>query len=330
MAGIGWTVGSAGAASSWLTRSEAGAAPVAVPGFRTRLVWQTLALSGALNLIQLSLSLYVLRIYDHVLPSRSIAALGFLTVLVFFVQGLFAILEMLRSRLLFRAGVSFMQALDQHVFHAMRVGARRRAVSAVHDVERVGRFMTNAGPSAFCDIFWAPIFLLAVFLLHPVLGCFAGAGLLLVAGVGIAAEVGSRDAAQTIARTRHMRFALVREAEKAKAARNGTLLHAVLLVRWHEASQAYFDLKSRSAHREMKFAAIGKSFRLMLQSGGLALGAMLVVEGALSAGGLVASSVIMGRMFASLDAALAHWRSFVAARASYACLTSGNQAVQSG
>jgi ABC-type protease/lipase transport system fused ATPase/permease subunit len=278
-----------------------------------------LGLSGLLNVLQLTVSLSVLRIYDHVLPGRNLAALAVLTGAVFVLHALFALVDLARSRLLSRAGISFLQALDGRALEAIRAGVPRRGLAAVHDVERVARFLANAGPSAFFDILWVPIFLVAAFCLHPALGGFAGAGLMIVAGVAVAAESRGRNAARRISRLQYLRFAVVRDAEAA-AASCGSLQRSDLVACWNAVSRSYYDLKSRSADRELKFAALGKGLRLMLQSGGLALGALLVVEGAMSAGGLVASSVIMGRMFVSLDTALAHWRSFVVARTSYARL----------
>jgi ABC-type protease/lipase transport system fused ATPase/permease subunit len=310
----------------WIESGRRGVAQVVGAGFRAPLIWQTLALSGLLNVLQLSASLYMLRIYDHVLPLGSLAMLGVLTGVVFVVHVVFALLDMLRSRLLFKAGVCFMQRLDAQALRAIQEGAPRRGLAAIHDVERVGRFLTNAGPSAFFDILWAPVFLVAVSLLHPALGCFAGAGLLLVGCVGVVAEVRTREAVREISRRQHLRFALARDAEAANVSCNGRQGED-LLVRWDALARSYYDLRSGSAYRAMRFAALAKGLRLMLQSGGLALGALLVIEGAMSAGGLVASSIIMGRMFASLDAALAHWRCFVAAKTSYDRLAHGSRAV---
>ena len=285
-------------------------------GVWTSLFWPMLGLSGMLNGLQLSVSLYVIGIYDHVLPTRSLAALALLTGAVLVLHVLFALLDWLRSLALFHAGACFAQMLDRCALGVICTGAPRRGLAAVRDVDRVERFLIGGGPAAFLDVLWTPIFLGAVFLLNPVLGSFACAGFLLVAGFGIAAERQSRGTALRICRKHYLRFAVARDAEAAKASRGG--VHGFRVsARWSAASRSYYALRSRGAHRAMQFAALGKGLRLVFQSGGLALGALLFIEGAMSAGGLVASSVLMGRLFVSLDAALIHWRSFVAARRSY-------------
>ncbi|MDQ8699015.1 hypothetical protein [Hyphomicrobium sp. LHD-15] len=314
--------GSMGGVPGWMPSKDAGGYEPLVRGDSdglgvwTSLLWPMLGLSGMLNGLQLSVSLYVIGIYDHVLPTRSLTALALLTGAVLALHVLFALLDWLRSLALFQASACFLRVLDGYALGVICTGAPRRGLAAVRDVERVGRFLIGGGPAAFLDVLWTPIFLGAVFWLNPALGSFAGAGFLLVAGLGIAAERRSRGTARRISRKHYLRFAVARDAEAAKASRSRVPVSQVS-SRWSAASRSYYVHRSRGALRAMQSAALGKALRLMFLSGGLALGALLFIEGAMSAGGLVASSVLMGRLFMSLDAALMHWRSFVGARTSY-------------
>lgn len=298
--GVGWIAGGGPIGADADRRTE--------PGLRASLVWQVM-LAGLLNGLQLSVSLLALGIYDHVLPGRDLAALAALTGGALALHAAFAGLDLLRARLVVRSGLSFVQALDRRVLDAVASGAPRKGLAALHDVERVSRFLVSGGPAAFFDALWAPLFLLAIFWLQPVLGGFAAVGVGLVAGLGVVAEARSRFSGRRIARQQSLRFSVVRAA--------GAGASSSLPARWRAVSCRYHTLRSHSAERAMRFAAVGKGLRLMLQSSGLALGALLVVEGAMSAGALLASSILMGRLFASLDAALAHWRGFVAAYVSY-------------
>lgn len=281
------------------------------------LLAHVLLLSGVLNLLQLSTSAYMLRIYDQVLPSQSLGALGVLTGLVLGLHAGFALLDMIRSRLLFRAGLGFVQTLDIKVVDVVRAVPARRGLEALCDVERIGRFVTNSGPSAFFDMVWAPAFLVAVALLHPVLGLYALAGILLLVTVAVSAELHARDVGRRLARKQHQRAALVRDLGAACAVPDGCVRCLDIAHRWRAASRGYYRLRARAAHRSLRFGALAKGLRLMLQSGGLAVGALLVIEDAMSPGGLIASSIILGRIFACFDAAVAHWRGFAAARESY-------------
>lgn len=263
------------------------------------------ALSGVLTALQLSTSLFVLHLYDHVLPSRSPAALAGLVGLMLALHAGFALLDLVRARALCRAGLAFVQDLDRRVLDALEAGAARPGFEALGDVDRVGRFLTNPGPAAFLDVVWLPACLAALCLMHPVLALFGAAGVVLLGGLAVTAEARSRKTAKRIAGAERRRLALV-PAVRAGSAR-----------RWHALSKSTYRLKGKAAEQALAVGALGKGLRLMLMSGGLGLGALLVISEAMSAGALVASSVILGRIFASLDCALAHWRSFVAARESY-------------
>lgn len=281
------------------------------------LMAQVLLLSGVLNLLQLSTSAYMLRIYDHVLPSQSLGALGMLTGLVLGLHAGFALLDMVRSRLLFRAGLTFVQSLDIKVLDVVRTAPARRGFEALGDVERISRFVTNSGPSAFFDMVWAPAFLVAVALLHPVLGLFALAGILLLVTVAVSAELHARDVSRRLTRKRHQRAVLVRDLVAACAVPDGCVRCLDIAHRWRAASRGYYRLRACAARRSFRFGALAKGLRFMLQSGGLAVGALLVIEGAMSPGALIASSIILGRIFACFDAGIAHWRDFSAARESH-------------
>jgi ATP-binding cassette subfamily C protein PrsD len=287
----------------------------AVPGVLASLARQV-GLAGLLNGLQLSVSLLALGIYDHVLPERDLAALAALTGATLVLGALVGGLDLLRARLLFRAGLSLVQMLDRRVPDAVRRGVTGEPQAALHealhDIERVWRFLASGGPAAFFDALWAPVFLVAMFWLHPLLGGYATAGFGLVAALALMAETRPGLTTDQLARQHALRLSMAREAAAVHTGRSPSLP-----ARWEDVSRRYHAVRSQGADRAMRFAAAGKGLRLMLQSGGLALGALLVIEGAMSAGSLLASSILMGRMFAALDAALRHWRCLVAARAGY-------------
>jgi ABC-type protease/lipase transport system fused ATPase/permease subunit len=119
----------------------------------------------------LSTSFYMLVVYDRILPSRSVTDLAVLTGLVAALHMAFAILDWIRARVMCRVGLGFVEILDGYVLERARDG--RGGLALLDDVERVRRFLISAGPCALFDALWLPVFLIAVFLVHPVLGLFA-------------------------------------------------------------------------------------------------------------------------------------------------------------
>lgn len=231
-----------------------------------------LALSGVLHAMQLSTSLFLLHLYDRVLPSGSLTALGRLMGLAMGLLALFALLDFARGRALCGAGVLFVRNLERRVRDAIergQAGCRDRRHQMAGDLERVGCFLARAGPAAFLDLLWLPVCLAGMSVIHPLLALYAGAGVMLIAGAAIGADGVLRQGGAPI------------------------------------------------SDEMLAAGALAKALRLMLQFGGIGLGALLVITDAMSAGGMLAAAVILGRVFAVLDAALLHRRSLVAAVEGY-------------
>ncbi|MFC6046735.1 type I secretion system permease/ATPase, partial [Methylobacterium hispanicum] len=197
-------------------------------GFRAmRPVLATAVVFGFfINLLLFVSPLYMLQIYDRVLPSRNETTLIGLTLIAAFGIAVYAALEMLRSRLLVRGGMIFDREITNPVFDAAHRGALLRPgaqhESALRDMDILREFLTGSGLLAFCDVPWAPIFLVACFVLHPWFGWMALLGGGTILGLTLVNEIATRrplDAANRASR----------EAGQQAAAtfRNGELLQAM-------------------------------------------------------------------------------------------------------
>ncbi|MCC7250519.1 hypothetical protein [Hyphomicrobium sp.] len=271
-----------------------------------------LALSGLLAVLQLATSLYMLAVYDQVVPERSGAALAALTGLVVALHVVAAVLDVMRARIVCQAGLSVAERLDGRVLVAPAAAADARGFAMLDDVERVRRFLTSGGPCAAFDVLWLPVFIGAVFLLHPVLGLFALTGAGLLAGLAVLGEASERRTGYRIAEARRDRYVLLGDLRMARW-RSGDDVR----LHWQRLSRSYSEATLAAQARLLSVAAVGKGVRLTLQSGGFGLGALLAIEGMLSPGGLVASSLMLMRVFACLDGALTHWSGAMAAGESY-------------
>lgn len=268
------------------------------------------AVSGTIAGLQLVASFTLLLINDISIRSQGLAVLAAVLALASALYLLMALLDYGRARVLSRTGLEFVRELERRVL-AMPCSSGRESLERLADLDCITRFLAHAGPSALFDVLWLPFWLLAAVLIHPALGCFALMGALLLISLAVGGEAWTPRASRGLARTQRKRLALaagpLRSFEACRDPRR----------RWFRLSQFHYRLIMHAAERAHACRSVTRGVRLMLQTTGMGLATLLAIDGCLSAGGVFAASLIVGRTFASLDAALVHRRSFVAARDSY-------------
>jgi ABC-type protease/lipase transport system fused ATPase/permease subunit len=154
--------------------------------------------SGMSNILMLTGSLFMLEVYDRVLPSRSVPTLVALLILT---AGLFAaqgFIDAIRSRILVRIGHSLDATMSMRVYDAivrlpLMIGGRGDGSQPVRDLDAVRGFLSGAGPSAFFDLPWLPIYLAICFLFHPYIGLTALGGAVILIGLTAATELQTRS-----------------------------------------------------------------------------------------------------------------------------------------
>lgn len=280
------------------------------------LLLRLMGLSGLLAVLHVSASLYMLAIYDQVLPSGSVLALAVLVGLATALHALSAVLDVYRARVVLRAGLDHVEMLDRRVVGVLQRKRSGLGPVLLDDVERVRRFLTGTGPCAVFDGLWTPAFLFAVFVVHPALGVFACAAMALLAWITFSTEARERAARHPIRLVRRQRYVLVRSLQAGRPRCDGGQ-RPDSVRRWRALSRCYSDLTFSAYVRTLPAVGLGKGLRPGLQSAGVGLAALLAIEGMVSPGALFASSLLLGRTLASLDGALVHWRGLVAARESY-------------
>lgn len=277
--------------------------------------------SGVINLLALTGSMYMLQVYDRVIPSRSIPTLIGLTVLML---GLFVangVLDMVRTRIMSRVGLKVDEALRDQVFNALQtVALRGRAegdgLQAIRDLDRVRGFLSGVGPTALFDLPWIPIYLVIIFMLHPLMGWFSVGGAALLIVMTIATDLTSKGPSLKASQSGSVRMALA-----SASARNAEVIRAMGLGphvqnRWIELNDNHLRDQIQASDAVSGMSVTSKVLRLLLQSGILGLGAYLVVYNEVSAGSIIAGSIIMSRALAPIETAIQHWRGFVEARQS--------------
>ncbi|MEM8686608.1 MAG: type I secretion system permease/ATPase [Pseudomonadota bacterium] len=284
----------------------------------------TAVFSMFINLLMLAGPIYMLQVYDRVLPSKSIETLVALSLLLI---GLFIIsgcLELVRVRLLSRAGSRLEARVAPAVFDA---SVRKRIASTnddgadpLADLSSIRDFLAGNGLPAFFDLPWVPIYLVILALLHPVLGLLGSGGAVFLFGLAWINNQLTQAPTAKYAETINLGHVLAKAGQSnAEVLRAMGMAHSVrrLWLSIHRKADAF---KTKATDRSGAFSVVSKTSRLALQSAALGIGAALVVADQLSAGAMIAGTIILGRGLAPIDQSIAHWRGLIAAKASFARL----------
>jgi PrtD family type I secretion system ABC transporter len=279
-------------------------------------------MSGLVNLLALTGSMYMMQVYDRVLPSRSVPTLVGLTIVMVILYGAHGGLDFVRTRIMARIGLKIDAALRAKVFDAvllLPLRSRNEAggLQPIRDLDQIRGFLSGLGPTAFFDLPWIPLFVLLLALLHPWLGLFAlASGLLLVALTLLTEMKTGRPSKEANASgAQRMTFA---EASR----RNAEVIRAMGMGPGANRIFAQLNGKHLKDQLEVSDAASGigtvsKIMRMFLQSGMLGLGAWLAVRGEVSAGTIIAGTIMLGRALAPIELAIANWKGFIGARQGY-------------
>jgi PrtD family type I secretion system ABC transporter len=276
-------------------------------------------ISGLINILALTGSLYMMQIYDRALTSGSIPTLVLLSALaigLYLFQGAF---DVIRSQVLVRIG----SRLDRKIApmaHRVAIDMPRfgfstsEALERGRDVDTVRGFLGGQGPSALFDLPWMPLYLAFVYFLHPLLGAMTLGGAFVLTVLTVISEILTK---RLHASTRSA--AIARNTIADSNARNADILKAMgfaarAVHRFNEANEEHLKLQSKANDIGGTISAFSRVFRMILQSALLGLGAYLTIKGELSAGAIIACSVTSARALAPVDLAIGNWKSFVAAR----------------
>ncbi|MGE3150002.1 MAG: type I secretion system permease/ATPase [Pseudorhodoplanes sp.] len=278
--------------------------------------------SGMSNILTLTGSFFMLEIYDRVLPSRSVPTL---VALIMLAVGLFAaqgLLDLIRGRILIRIGASLDEALSGKVFDAvirlpLKFGGRSDGLQPLRDLDSVRSFLSGGGPLALFDLPWIPFYIAICFAFHFWIGMTAFCGAVVLVILTLLAEFLTR--APTRAATQ---FALLRNGLAETSLRNAEALSAMgmtarIRARWAVANDRYMQSQREASDVAGGLGAVSRVFRMMLQSGVLAVGAYLVINQQATAGVIIAGSILSARALAPVDLAIANWKGFIAARHSW-------------
>jgi ATP-binding cassette subfamily C protein len=282
-------------------------------------------LSAVLNVLMLGGSLFMMLVYDTVLPSRSVPTLVGLLVMIIVIYLFQGVLDVIRGRMLSQVGASVDRGLGAkiHVLIgkiALRVRSQGDGLQPVRDLDNVRTFLSSAGPSALIDLPWMFFFILVLFLLHYWLGITVLIGAIVLVALTFATERATREP------TKQVTTLMAKRSQLAEASRR----HAEVLQAMgmnHRVKRNWVQVSDQNLVAQQELTNVGstlggssKIIRMLLQSVVLAVGALLVINNEATGGIIFASSILAARALAPVEVAIANWRGFVAARQSWARL----------
>jgi ATP-binding cassette subfamily C exporter for protease/lipase len=277
--------------------------------------------SAIINLLMLAPSLYMLQVYDRVLQSRNEVTLLMLTLLLLGAYALMSALEFVRSFVLIRVGAKLDMHLNKRIYTAAFEQNLKRgggvAGQALQDLTQIRQFLTGNGLFAFFDAPWFPVYLLVIFLFDVWLGLFALCGVVLMLILALVNEMVSR---KPLAEANGLAVASGNLATN--NLRNAEVIEAMgmlpnLMARWFKLHGRFLQLQAEASEKSGMVNAASKFVRISMQSLVLGFGAILVIEGKMSPGMMIAGSILLGKATGPIDQLIGVWKQWSGVKSAY-------------
>ncbi len=276
-----------------------------------QLYWFVGIFSIFVNLLMLTGPIYMLQIYDRVLGSRSVETLVALTLLVAFLFTMMGILDFARSRIMGRAGARFQSQLERRVFDAVlrksAISPDQGGASGQSDLRSIQQLMTSPVLTAAFDIPFTPLFLAGIWVFHPYLGILALSGGAILILLAILNQLITRRSAQTASQADATADGIASEIRTEAETVQAMGMRNAAFDRWQAMRGQALKQQIGLADQIGTFTVSIKTFRLFLQSAMLGLGAWLVLQNQLTAGAMIAGSILLGRALAPVEQLVGQW-----------------------
>lgn len=275
--------------------------------------------SGLINLLMLTGPLFMLQVYDRVLPSGSLptlVGLGVLAICLYAFQGL---LDAFRSRILSRIGSAIDEDLSPRAYDAVvRLPLKNwgggHGLQPIRDLDQIRTFLSSPGPGALFDLPWTPLYVGVCYLFHPWIGLTAAGGVLLLAALTFTTEVATRAPAKAAVGHAAARNNLLEASRRNAEVLQAMGMGAEMAGRFGRVNQDYLTSQRQASDRTTILSALSRVIRLFLQSLVLGIGAYLVIMQEASAGVIIASAILTSRALSPVELAITNWKGFISAR----------------
>ena len=272
------------------------------------------------NLLQLTIPLYMLQVFDRVLASQGYDTLIFLTLLAVFALIIMGVLDAVRSKVLIKVSHWLDNKLSPEAFvrsAETTIQGNPYTQQSMVDIGKVRDFLCGNDILAMVDAPWAVIYVAVIYLLHPILGFVATIGLLLLLIVSVVNEVVTRRLSESSAKDNMASQSFVMSTlRNAEAVQAMGMLDSIL-CKWFSKNEEVIEKKNIVSSRSISLLSLAKILRMMLQVSILGMGAYLVVANQFTPGAMIAASILTGRAMAPMVAVLSTWRRFIGTKQAY-------------
>jgi PrtD family type I secretion system ABC transporter len=277
-------------------------------------------MSGGSNVLALTGSIFMLAVYDRVIPSGSVPTLIALGLIALVAFGLQTMLDIFRAQMLTRVGLVFRETLDGRIYDITIRNAATgnyRPGSAVRDLDSVQGFMSSMGPTALFDLPWLPLYLGICFAFHTTIGLVVTVGVVLLVGLTLLAGRAAKRPTSALSEAMALRTGLLNSSQNQAETIHAMGMTGNLARGWNRVGDGISHWNTRLADTTNILSTISRMARMVLQSVVLAVGAWLVILGDATGGVMIASSILSARALAPIELAIGHWKGFVSARQSW-------------
>jgi len=280
------------------------------------LLVQVFIFSIIINMLVLTSSIYMMQVFDRVMSSQSVATLLYLTLIAVFALGLMSALDLVRARILTRIGTWLEASLGSEALRravdASLLGQSYRT-EALRDLGTLRNFMGGSGILTLFDIIPALMFFIIIYAFHPMLGHIALLGALVLLAIAV---VNDRVTHGPIREANNKAQLALRQADSAMQHAEALDVMGMtpgLISRWRASSTEVLKLQTTASDRGATASAVSKFIRLLLQIAVLGVGAYLVLLREMTAGQMMASSIIMSRALSPVEQSIGTWRHVISA-----------------
>ncbi|MEI7840727.1 MAG: type I secretion system permease/ATPase [Methylococcaceae bacterium] len=281
--------------------------------------------SLVINILQLVPTIYMLQLYDRVVPTGNHSTLIMLTLIMMVLFVTMGTLEWVRSQILVRVSTRLETLLNERLFkvaykQALYTGGQRASSQPLDDLTALRQFMTGNGLFAFFDAPWLPIYIALMFVFHSMYGWMAVFTAVLLIIVAIVQE---KATSKMLGEANNL--AMAGRGLVNKNLRNAEVIESMGMLtniqkRWLKGTNQVLVLQATASSRAGLISATSKLIRLSSQSLILAVGAYLVIENEITSGLMIGGSVLLGRALAPIDIVIGSWKGFISARGQYSRL----------
>lgn len=277
--------------------------------------------SAIINLLMLAPSLYMLQVYDRVLQSQNEITLLMLSLLVLGAFAFMSALEFVRSFVLIRVGAKLDMQMNKRIYTAafeqnLRKGGGNPG-QALHDLTQIRQFLTGNGLFAFFDAPWFPIYLAVIFMFDVYLGLFATVAVIIMV---VLAYINEKVSSKPLKEANAM--AILSSTQATNNLRNAEVIEAMgmlpnLMSRWFKLHSRFLQLQAEASEKSGIVTAVSKFVRVSVQSLVLGFGALLVIEGKMTPGMMIAGSILLGKATGPIDQLIGVWKQWSSVKSAY-------------